>query len=172
MKDLKLPEEFKSIFKKPFGDVYKGEGVKPAQEIKSKLKGEKVIVVGDMTLKNMLAVGVKPGLAVVDLKTKRSIEMPAAGKNVFKAKNPPGMITNDLWEKIHKALEKDGSVVLVEGEEDLAVLPCILEAEWDAAVLYGQPDEGIVFVKVDENKKIEAGMMLKLLLSSQKKEVI
>ncbi|MFH1774284.1 MAG: DUF359 domain-containing protein [Methanobacteriota archaeon] len=163
MRDLKLPEEFRGIFKKPFGEVYKGEGLKPAQEIKSKLRGEKVIIVGDMTLRNMLAVGVKPSLAVVDLKTKRSVEMPATGKDVFEARNPPGMITQDLWDKIHKAIEKDGSVVLVEGEEDLAVLPCILEADWDAAVLYGQPDEGIVFVKVTEDKKTEASMILKLL---------
>lgn len=162
MKDLKLPQEFRGIFKKPFGEVYKGEGLKPAQEIKSKLKGEKVIIVGDATLKNMLAVGVKPSLAVVDLKTKRSIEMPAVG-NVLEARNPPGMITRELWNKIHEAIEKDGSIVLVEGEEDLAVLPCILEADWDAVVLYGQPDEGIVFIKVTEDKKIEAGMILKLL---------
>lgn len=171
MKDLRLPKELRGIFKKPFGEVYRGKGLKPAQEIKSRLKGEKVIVVGDMTLKNMLAVGVKPNLAVVDLKTKRSIEMPAV-ENVFKARNPPGMITSDLWNKIHEAIEVDGSVVLIEGEEDLAVLPCVLEADWGTVVLYGQPDEGIVFIKVDENKKIEAGMVLKLLLSSQEKEAI
>ena len=162
MKDLKLPQELRGIFKRPFGEVYKGEGLKPAQEIKSRLKGEKVIVVGDVTLKNMLAVGVKPSLAVVDLKTKRSIEMPAV-ENVFEARNPPGTITRELWNKIHEAVEKDGSVVLVEGEEDLAVLPCILEADWNTVVLYGQPDEGIVFIKVTEDKKTEAGMILKFL---------
>lgn len=162
MKDLKLPHELRGIFRKPFGELYRGEGLKPAQQIKSRLRGEKVIIVGDMTLKNMLAVGIKPSLAVVDLKTKRSIEMPAV-ENVFEAKNPPGMITQDLWNKIHEAIEKDGSVVLVEGEEDLAVLPCILEADWDAVVLYGQPDEGIVFIKVTEDKKTEAGMILKFL---------
>lgn len=164
MRDINVPDEFRSIFKKPFGEIYKGKGLKPAEKLKDKLKGKKVIVVGDVTLKNVLAAGIKPNLAVVDLKTKRNIEAIAnLGENVIKAKNPPGMITQELWDKVHEAVCKDGSVILVDGEEDLAVLPCIIEADWDTVVLYGQPDEGIVFVDVTEDKKMEASILLKLL---------
>jgi uncharacterized protein (UPF0218 family) len=38
----------------------------------------------------------------------------------------------------------------VDGEEDLAVLPCLLNSPKDAFILYGQPNEGVVLVKVDE----------------------
>lgn len=168
MKDLKVPDEFRSIFKKPFGEVYKGKGLKPAEKLKDRLKGKKVIVVGDVTLKNVLAAGIKPNLAVIDLKTKRTIEAAAAlGENVVKARNPPGMITQELWDRVHEAVCKDGSVILVDGEEDLAVLPCVIEADWNTVVLYGQPDEGIVFVDVTEDKKMEASVLVKLLSAKE-----
>ncbi len=62
-------------------------------------------------------------------------------------KNPQGMITAQLWESIRESID-DGNIIVVEGEEDLAVIPCILEADWDDVVVYGQPDEGIVFINI------------------------
>ncbi len=169
MKDLTVSEEIRSLLKKPFGKVFKGKDLKPAEEIKRNLKGEKVIVVGDVTLKNILAVGIRPSLAVIDLKTKREIKENSVFKEkVAKTKNPPGMITTDLWDKIHESMDKKGSLIVVDGEEDLAVLPCILEADWDSVVLYGQPDEGIVLVKVTEEKKFDAGTIIKMIMDQEK----
>jgi hypothetical protein len=78
------------------------------------------------------------------------------------------MISKDLWDKIHEGLEEEGSLILVKGEEDLAVLPCIIEADWDSVVLYGQPDEGIVYVKVTEEKKFDAGTIIKMMMDREK----
>jgi hypothetical protein len=167
MKDLRLPEEFRPMLRRPFGEIYRGKGTKPAEEIKKILKGEKIIVVGDVTLKNVLSAGIKPDLAIVDFKTKRKELEKMEGK-VLRAKNPPGMITRDLWEKIHEGIGKKNSVIFVEGEEDLAVLPAIIEAEWDSIVLYGQPDEGIVLVRVDAEKKFDAGTIIKMMLDREK----
>jgi uncharacterized protein (UPF0218 family) len=169
MKDLTISKEIRPLLKKPFGTLIKGKGLKPAEYIKENLKGEKVIVVGDVTLKNILAVGIKPALAVIDLKTKREIKKDSVfKKKTVKAKNPPGMITKELWDKIHESMDKHGSLVVVDGEEDLAVLPCILEADWDSIVLYGQPDEGIVMVKVTEEKKFDAGTIIKMIMDQEK----
>lgn len=166
MRDLLIPKELRSIFKKPFGTLYAGNGLEAAEKVKEELKDEKLIIVGDVTLKNMLAVGVKPSLAIIDLKTKREIkEVQELGGSVVEARNPAGMISKELWDRIHEAVEKPGTLILVDGEEDLAVLPCVIEADWDTVILYGQPDEGIVLVRVDEEKKLEAGMILKVLLS-------
>lgn len=41
-------------------------------------------------------------------------------------------------------------MILVDGEEDLAVLPCILTAPSGSLVLYGQPGEGLVVCEVDK----------------------
>lgn len=169
MNDLTISKEIRPLLKKPFGKVFKGKDIEPAEEIKKTLKGERVIVVGDVTLKNILAVGIKPSLAIIDLKTKRKIneDLPSEAETA-KVKNPPGMITSALWDKIHELMGEDGSLIVVDGEEDMAVLPCILEADWDNVVLYGQPDEGIVLVKVTEEKKFDAGTIVKMIMDQEK----
>ncbi len=180
MENIRLPEELRDVFKKPFGEVFEGSGLEPAEGVREKLGGEKVIVVGDVTLKNVLAAGIVPCLSIVDMKTKRKkseepFNVANLGfkadqvdvSNVVKVKNPSGTISKELWETIHEYIEKDGSVIFVDGEEDLAVLPCILEADWDSVVLYGQPDVGIIFVRVTEDKKVDASTILKLMMCRQ-----
>lgn len=166
MRDLVIPREFRSLFKKPFGQLFRGDGLEAARKVKKELRDERVIVVGDVTLRNMLALGVKPDLAILDLRTEREKqEKQTLEGRVVKVRNPAGTITEELWESVHEAVEKPGTTILVDGEEDLAVLPCILEADWDTVILYGQPGEGIVLVRVNEEKKLEAGMILKVLLN-------
>ncbi len=162
MKDLRVPKELQVLFKKPFGQLYRGRGLSPARKIKEDLRGERVIIVGDITKENAIKVGIKPLMTVVDLKTKRGDIAKIKNKGVY-VKNPPGMITGALWDEIHKKIEEDYSEIIVDGEEDLAVLACVLEADWDTVILYGQPDEGIVLVRVDIEKKMEASILLKML---------
>ncbi len=163
MKDFRVPEELRILFKKPFGELYKGKGIAPASRIKKELKNERVIIVGDVTLKNASDVGIKPSLAIVDLKTKRGeVKLKS---NETMVRNPPGMITEELWDEIHRKIDVDNAKIIVDGEEDLAVLPCVLEADWDTIILYGQPEEGIVLVRVTEEKKMEASILLKMLPS-------
>lgn len=163
MKDFRVPEELRILFKKPFGELYKGKGIAPASRIKKELKNERVIIVGDVTLKNASDVGIKPSLAIVDLKTKRGeVKLKS---NETMVRNPPGMITEELWDEIHRKIDVDNAKIIVDGEEDLAVLPCVLEADWNTIILYGQPEEGIVLVRVTEEKKMEASILLKMLPS-------
>lgn len=162
MKDLVLPEELRNLLKKPFGEVLTGTGKEPAMEAKRRIGNGKVIVVGDVTLRNMQEVGIVPDLAVVDLKTKRTEEMPRVDENAVKVKNPPGMITSELWEKIGENMGK-GNTIVIDGEEDLAVIPCVLDADWNSFVVYGQPDVGMVLVEVTEEAKEKAGMIVKLM---------
>jgi hypothetical protein len=44
--------------------------------------------------------------------------------------------------------------IIVEGEEDLAVIPLICLLPENSLVVYGQPDEGVVAIRVTEDKKI------------------
>ena len=78
-------------------------------------------------------------------------------ENILEADNPAGTITENLWETIEEAIsltlkDSEKRIIVVEGEEDLAVLPCLLIAPEDAVILYGQPNEGLVFVNVCEGK--------------------
>lgn len=165
MKDIIVPANLRILFKKPFGDLITGKGLEAAEKAKERLSGRKLIVVGDETLKNMKAIGVSPDLAIIDQKVKRkSVDTELEGEAI-KALNPPGWISADLQGKIYSALEEAKPLILVEGEEDLAVLPCILDADWDTVILYGQPNEGLVFVEVNEETKVKAGMIYKTLTS-------
>jgi len=58
-------------------------------------------------------------------------------------------------------LNKTGNKVLivVDGEEDLAVLPCVITAPPGTVVLYGQPGEGVVLCEVDKFKDIAEEFM-------------
>ncbi len=161
MKDLILPEKLRPLFKKPFGKLLKGKGLTPAKKVRDLIGDGRVIVVGDETYKNLRSVGVEPSLVIVDLKVKRK-DITADVKQDIRVKNPPGILTSKLWDAIRESID-DGKIIVVEGEEDLAVIPCILEADWDDVVVYGQPDEGIVFINITEEVKEKASMYLKFM---------
>jgi len=50
-------------------------------------------------------------------------------------------------------------LIIVNGEEDLAVIPCVLMAPNDSIILYGQPGEGIVVVEADKLKETAKRML-------------
>jgi uncharacterized protein (UPF0218 family) len=67
--------------------------------------------------------------------------------------NPSGTLTDELVTALQSALEREPStttLLVVEGEEDLAALPAVLAVADGASVVYGQPDEGMVLVTADE----------------------
>ena len=139
MEDLKLPDELRSYLRKPMGKLFTGEGLEAMEQAKRELGDGNLIVVGDESYRNALKLGLKPKLAVVDFKVKREEigEYELKGE-VRRVKNPAGWITKQLWDAIHEALNSEGEqVVLVDGEEDLAVLPCIIEAEWGDDIYTG-----------------------------------
>ena len=74
--------------------------------------------------------------------------------NIVYVNNPAGYLTEELDEAIDNALNNASSdnriIIIVDREEDLAVLPCVLKAPSDTLILYGQPKEGVVMLKVDE----------------------
>ena len=48
----------------------------------------------------------------------------------------------------------------VEGEEDLATLPAVVAAADGTGVVYGQPDEGMVLVRVTPETRAEMADLL------------
>jgi len=72
-------------------------------------------------------------------------------------KNPAGFITNEMFRVVEEAIKNKKGKIFVDGEEDLAALVAMIVAPNGAIIIYGQPSEGMVFVKVDENIKKRAG---------------
>ncbi|WP_409199091.1 GTP-dependent dephospho-CoA kinase family protein [Methanobrevibacter acididurans] len=143
-----------SEFKKPLGKLYPNfEDAIP--DIK---KADFLISVGDQTTKNLKDNDLTPHLGIIDNRIQRKDHShDLIQNNILEVNNPAGTITDDLWETIEsaiKAINTDGlkRQIVVKGEEDLAVLPCILIAPEDTIILYGQPNEGLVYVKASDVK--------------------
>lgn len=123
-----------------------------------------LISVGDETYKNLLEHNIYPNVSIIDnlIQRKNHNHDNIQTDNILKTKNPSGTITDDLWETIEQAIklsDENKQLIVVDGEEDLAVLPCIILAPKETTILYGQPNEGLVLLKVSECK-IQAENML------------
>jgi uncharacterized protein (UPF0218 family) len=108
-----------------------------------------LITVGDVVTLDLLESGIIPDISIVDYMTKR--ESIKELKNKFsrhpqaeiKVVNPPGVITLDLWNAITDAIANPRQLrIVVEGEEDLAALACIMLAPDNTTVIYGIPNRG------------------------------
>ena len=159
---FKIDENSIDEFKKPLGKLYaEFEDAIPIIKEASFL-----ISVGDQTTKNLVDNDLIPDLGIIDNRIQRKDHNQdiIRTENILDADNPAGTITENLWETIEQAIsltleDKENRLIVVKGEEDLAVLPCLLIAPEDAVILYGQPNEGLVFVNVSEAKDRAAKLM-------------
>ena len=154
---LRLPEAYRGLFKRPFGTLYGS-----IAELLPRLEGRPVYAVGDVVTHNLLAAGVVPEIAIIDGYTMRTPcnRSPLLRARWLTVKNPPGTITAELEDAIEEVVGDPPAVIFVDGEEDLAVIPLVIAAPDGAAVLYGQPGEGVVLRLVDTAAKQEAASML------------
>ncbi|MFP9190677.1 GTP-dependent dephospho-CoA kinase family protein [Natronosalvus vescus] len=161
-RQLSLPQALRHELKDPMGPIETD-----ARVLLESIDGP-LITVGDVVTYHVLEAGREPDVALVDGQTKREavddeIERavtadPAATITVT---NPPAVLTESLLEALVTALERaEPTTIFVEGEEDLAVLPALLAAPDGAHVVYGQPDEGMVHVHVDESARARARALL------------
>ncbi len=167
---IKISQPLREEFRKPFGKVFLAKNLKTDQlmnQVKEDIKKknlEPIICVGDVVTKSFLKIGGKPKLKIIDLRVlrkklynKTSQLGPIEKLHHIIASNPAGMITLELVQSIAKGLKrKSPSVILVKGEEDLAVLPCVLLAPLNSVILYGHFKLGIIAVEITEAKKSEA----------------
>jgi uncharacterized protein (UPF0218 family) len=121
-------------------------------------KPKKVIAVGDETSRLFMDRGMGADLSIVDgsiMRVKPAREVRFTQK-VLWLSNPAGSISGEAWGVIRYGLTIDGgSVIRVDGEEDLLTLVAILEAPMGSIIFYGQPGEGLVAVIVTGPKKDE-----------------
>ena len=131
-------------------------------DVKLLSKTNKVISVGDVTTENLVNAGIDLKLQVVDLVTKRDEKHFKHVEGSCQVSSPPGIISVQLMNAIQRFLAGDiRERIEVKGEEDLAVIPIIFYADNNTVIVYGVPDIGMAFIKVNEDIKKEIEKMIR-----------
>ncbi len=149
---MKLPENLREDLKIPLGDLINDIDVNN-KNIQTKINPKSVLItVGDRTTENMLQLGLKPQIQIIDGLEKRNqriVPTDDAVNTNLSCRNPPGEITKESIQVIQKAFSSEPPVrITVDGEEDLLVLPVCIAAPENSVVMYGQPNEGLVIVHI------------------------
>ena len=131
------------------------------EDIRFLARDNKIISVGDVTTENLINAGINIKLEVVDLVTKRDEKYFEHVPGSSSVSNPPGIISVDLMNAIEHFLNENiTGRIEVKGEEDLAVIPIIFYADNNTVIVYGIPDTGMAFIKVNEEIKKEIENMI------------
>ncbi|HII99993.1 MAG TPA: DUF359 domain-containing protein [Candidatus Methanomethylophilaceae archaeon] len=151
-KGWRLPEHMRQELARPFGPII------DEKRLQERKDSSLLVTVGDIVSLTAMKLGIRPHLIVYDGRTERremtglSRLVEEEGYRIVTVRNPPGTISNELMEAVKNALKGcEPMSIRVEGEEDLAVLACILYAPVGSWVVYGQPGEGMVLIEVDED---------------------
>jgi uncharacterized protein (UPF0218 family) len=169
-----LTPELREKLKTPIGMLIRGpfaETMKVFKDIIEKERPSFVISVGDTVTRNLTENHVALHIAIVDNRVMRkdTSPIPFGMERTLYVKNPQGTITEEAVEAIREALKSNCSVkIIVDGEEDLLTLAAVMYSPENSFVVYGQPYEGIVVVKVTLEKKREVAAILKTMEDARK----
>lgn len=161
---MKLPESLREQLKTPLGILLPNKEVNKNNIQKHLSEKTFLITVGDATTENMINLGIVPSLQIVDSQEKRKERKSIAIKGVnttLSCKNPAGQITKESISTIKNGFSSKPPVrISVDGEEDLLVIPACIFAPVNSVVMYGQPNEGLVIVKIDREIRNKAQKIL------------
>jgi len=158
---VELQDSLRVELKEPAGPIFTDVDALLAEA------GHPLVTVGDVVSYHVVEAGETPDVALLDDHTERTAvdETIAETLAAFEGfdrevtvANPPGTLTAALLEALGDALAIVGeasTLIVVEGEEDLAALPAIAAAPDGATVVYGQPGEGMVMVHVGPESRAE-----------------
>lgn len=175
-RDLRIPqrEDIAIELRRVYGTLMKGSWNEIVSRVKKEKRGKKdfIITVGDATSYNLIKNGLSPDLIIIDGKERRK----KFGKKIdfkhpqIKVKNPPGYITVDLWRGVEdsiKVLGKEKRKIVVEGEEDLAVIPCVVHSPLGTNIFYGHFEKGLIWMKVSKKIKRQIKGLLETIVFLQ-----
>lgn len=161
---MKLPKNLRDQLKFPIGTLLPNAQVTKENILKHVPAESFLITVGDATTEKMLQFGIVPSLQIIDSQEKRSKREPPPDKQVttsLDCVNPAGEITLQCIEIIKKSFTSPPPVrIIVNGEEDLLVIPVCIHAPQNSIVMYGQPDEGLVIVQINDSIRKKTQLIL------------
>jgi hypothetical protein len=126
-------------------------------------KPTKLILVGDGVSRQATRAGLRPDVMIIDnLEKRQKVTACAYPHNrVINVKNQAGRIEYNAQLVVERAIRGEADLVVVDGEEDLLAIVAVIAAPLGSLVVYGQPNEGVVLVRVSEEKKANAKRILK-----------
>ena len=164
---MKLPDSLRDRLKIPLGDLIPENQVSKSNIQKYLPKNSYLITVGDRTTEKMIEFGLIPSLQIIDNQEKRVKREPLKNDNTYTelvCNNPAAEITPQSINVIKKAFVSKTPVRLtVVGEEDLLVIPVCIHAPENSLVMYGQPNEGLVIVKITPEIRNKTQQLLDLM---------
>lgn len=149
MSGRRIPEGKRDLFKEPLGEFLDEAELEQHN-------AAKMITVGDVVSLTVRRNGMVPLLSIYDGYTERhemtgfATYVESHGLEVKVVGNPAGTVTRELEDAVRNAITGDTGVIRVEGEEDLALMPCILYAPDGYEIVYGWPGKGMMCVTTDE----------------------
>jgi GTP-dependent dephospho-CoA kinase len=168
-------QEILQVLKKPLGDIIRYDQIERSKILNPSTPSQKLITVGDTTTVKLLSLGIIPDLSVTDGLERRQISTTSieslnsmiyalSGSEVVQlaCRNEAGSISSEAVSTLRRALACHSPVILrVRGEEDLITLPLIAYAPIGSRILYGQPAEGIVDVRVNKKTRQKAKRLMR-----------
>ena len=156
----KVSEKNRELFKEPLGrDLEEKELTVIGRE-------PKMITVGDVVSLTVVKHGIIPDLSIYDGMTERKEMTEFAtlvrnkGWEEKVVRNEAGTITAELFAAIRNALNGKNEIIRVDGEEDLAVLPCILLSPEGTRIIYGWPGKGMKLIVTDDEIRKKAQYLM------------
>jgi uncharacterized protein (UPF0218 family) len=177
--NLRIPQDKRDLFSEPLDILIAGSRDETILQVENLfrdlLKSDIQInfyIVGDIVAKDFLS---NPFLTkfikvcIVDEKTQRNrinLGFEETFEQIIEFQNPDGTINKDCWKLFTEVIDSGRRTLIkiTEGEEDLLILPLVLEIPLREGVknfaFYGQPPitdsnfiipEGIVIIDVDKN---------------------
>jgi len=161
-----LPSNLRDKLKRPLGKLLKDSDITKKTILNNIPEGAFVISVGDATTENLIKFGIVPALQIVDgIEKRMKRKMPYTNATTtLHCTNPPAEITTESLDTIRKGFDSSTPVlIVVTGEEDLLVLPAVVFAPKNSVVLYGQPNEGLVIVQINDDIRNKAQSIMNLM---------
>jgi len=142
-----MPEYMKEELSRPYGFLFTNSN--SLLKFLRKKENSRIITIGDVVTSTLQSNNIITFLSIIDGKTKRNIKIRILEENAIKIKNEKSTIrlsSMNLIQKILNNEDKARKTILVEGEEDLLVIPVVLFGKDKDIILYGQPNAGAVVI--------------------------
>ena len=163
---MKLPDSLREQLKTPLG-LLLPIGQDNKDNVQKYISDDSyVITVGDRTTEKMIDYEIIPSLQIIDgFEKRQKREFPKLGnESELTIDNPAAEITLQSIEIIKKAFDMAPPIrIIVNGEEDLLVLPVCIHAPKNSIILYGQPNKGLVLVEITTEIRNKAQTLLDMM---------